>query len=413
MSLNDAVMVVSQLAEALDYAHAQGVIHRDIKPANVIITPSGRTVLTDFGIALMLDATVISNSGGTPGTPTYMSPEQGRGAPGDERSDIYALGVLFYQLCTGRVPFEADTPYAVLLKHMSEPLPPPRRLRPELPVAIERIILKALAKNPGDRFQRADQLAASLQALDMSASDGSQPAAAGMRLRTRRSIWLTGVAVLVVVLAALLVRHWTSCVAGPAALPAVTGELEGGLGELAISGSAAVTDTWLDPDLPEEIWQEADLVHLQGPLTPDRLLMRFDLSALPRSAEVISAMLMLRVELWGDQSLPGAVVAYRVLTPWDPSEANYNTPWASPGLAAGIDYDSVPLDVVVVPDDGTMAVDVGMAVDAWINSAKPNYGLVLMMSEDSHNMAHHWIYMSEQPNAADRPTLRISYQVTP
>ncbi|RLC91257.1 MAG: hypothetical protein DRI77_14030, partial [Chloroflexi bacterium] len=167
-------------------------------------------------------------------------------------------------------------------------------------------------------------------------------------------------------------------------------------------------DTWLNPDLPDETWQEADLVHLQGPLTPDRLLFRFDLTGLPADATVLSATLTLRVELWGEESFPGAAVAYRVLTPWEPATATYDAPWSTPGLASGVDYDPTPLDIAPVPDEGYLTLDVTRAVVAWRERGEPNYGLVVMMSEDSHNQAHHWVYLSEQPDPADRPTLRIA-----
>jgi hypothetical protein len=174
-----------------------------------------------------------------------------------------------------------------------------------------------------------------------------------------------------------------------------------------------VGDTWLDPDTPDEVWHEADLVHLQGPLTPDRILLRFDLSSLPANATVVSATLSLRAELWGKESFPGAAVVYLVLTPWKPARATYNAPWSAPGLAAGVDYDPTPLDLAPVPNAGQLTFDVGKALEAWRKQGKPNYGLVVMMSADSHNQAHHWVYMSEQSSPGDRPTLQIAYEVAP
>ncbi len=183
----------------------------------------------------------------------------------------------------------------------------------------------------------------------------------------------------------------------------------GGRALLVLEGPAVAADTWLDPDGPAGNWADADLVHLQGPLTPDRLLFRFDLSGLPAGATVISATLTLQVELWGDQSLPGAAIAYRLLTPWQPEAATYDTPWTAPGLAAGWDYDSVPLGMTPVPDLGALVLDVTPAVAAWLDG-QPNNGLVVMMSADSHNQSHHWVMMTEQPSPADRPTLRIAYE---
>ena len=409
MDLSEIVRIVSALADALDHAHRQGVVHRDFKPANVIMTPEGRPVLTDFGIARMVDATTITESGGTLGTPAYMSPEQGKGEPGDARSDIYALGVLLYQLCTGRVPFDADTPYAIILKHITAPLPSPRSLNPDLPEAIERVILKALAKDPGDRFQTAGDLGRALRA----AIEGRAQGPLLRRAVPRRTVWAAGVAMAAVALVAalLLTRPWR-LLPGLPVRPTPT-LAPGERAALVVSGPDAVADTWLDPDVPDALWGDADLVHLQGPLTPDRLLFRFDLAGLPAGVQIVSATLTLKVELWGDQPLPGAAVVYRVLTPWDVVTATYDTPWSAPGLAAGIDYDFVPLDLVSVPDAGYLTFDVSEALRAWVERGQPNYGLVVMMSADSHNMAHHWVYMSEQADPADRPTLEVVYEAGP
>ena len=408
MDLEEVVRIVGALADALDHAHRQGVIHRDLKPSNVLITASGRPVLTDFGIARMVDATVVTESGGTLGTPAYMSPEQGRGEPGDARSDIYALGILLYQLCTGRVPFDADTPYAIILKHITAPLPPPRSICPELPESVERVILKALAKDPDDRFQSAGEMGRALRA----AIEAPQVALPPPRRRvTLRSMVLVIAAIAAGLALLLLTRPWRAqrflaCLT-PTPIP------EAGRATLVVEGPGVVDDTWLNPDLPDEVWHEADLVHLQGPLTPDRILLRFDLAGLPEGATVVSATLTLRVELWGEQSLPGAAVVYRVLTPWEQDTATYETPWSVPGLAAGVDYDPTPLDVVPVPDVGHLTFDVSRALIFWQEQDQPNHGLVVMMSEDSHNQVHHWVYMSEQPNPADRPTLRVTYEVIP
>jgi len=130
-------------------------------------------------------------------------------------------------------------------------------------------------------------------------------------------------------------------------------------------------------------------------------------------ATVVSATLALRTELWGGQSFPGAAVAYRLLTAWEPQAATYNRPWSGPGLIAGVDYDPTPLDLSPVPDTGWLVLDVGQALVAWREEGKPNYGLVVMMSEDSHNQAHHWVYMTEQRDPADRPALHVTYEVAP
>ncbi|MBI5955741.1 MAG: serine/threonine protein kinase, partial [Chloroflexi bacterium] len=152
--------LITQIAEALDYAHKRGVIHRDVKPANVLLTEEGWPLLSDFGIAKMLEGTAYATqSGAVLGTPQYMSPEQGQGQKVDKRADIYALGVILFEMLTGRVPFDADTPAAVIIKHIMSPLPMPREVNPDLSEGMERVILKAMAKNPEDRFQTAGELA--------------------------------------------------------------------------------------------------------------------------------------------------------------------------------------------------------------------------------------------------------------
>lgn len=154
--------LVGQVAGALDYAHQAGVVHRDIKPSNILLPKPDWPLLTDFGLAKMIGGSQLTQSGTIAGTPAYMSPEQGRGDSVDARSDIYSLGIVLYEMATGVVPFQAETPMAVVVKHIIDPLPMPSSKNPDLPEAIERVILKALAKEPGDRFQHAGDMAAAL-----------------------------------------------------------------------------------------------------------------------------------------------------------------------------------------------------------------------------------------------------------
>jgi serine/threonine protein kinase len=159
LPLNEIDRIFTQLTNALSYAHSQGVVHRDLKPANALIDSHGNIFLTDFGIAKLLESASprLTQTDAIMGTPAYISPEQAQSQPVDRRSDIYSLGIILYEMVTGQVPFVADTPLAVLFKHISDPLLPPSRVRPGIPPAIEQVILKALAKEPRDRFASVDE----------------------------------------------------------------------------------------------------------------------------------------------------------------------------------------------------------------------------------------------------------------
>ena len=164
LALDQVTNIVSQLGDALDYAHSRGLIHRDIKPSNVLIDERGNCLLTDFGLAKILEgSTKLTTTGGIMGTPAYMSPEQGLGLKLDRHTDIYSLGVILYEMATGRPPYAAETPMAIVVKHINDPLPPPRTIQPDLPEALERVILKALAKNALDRFDTAGEMVKALQ----------------------------------------------------------------------------------------------------------------------------------------------------------------------------------------------------------------------------------------------------------
>jgi serine/threonine protein kinase len=159
--------VIEQSAQALDFAHSRGVIHRDVKPGNMLMRTRDYMLLTDFGVAMILESSkAFSRSGSTAGTPQYMAPEQGRqGGHVDGRTDIYSLGVVLFQCVTGRLPFNAENAVGVIMKHMSEPLPSPLRLVPDLPPQVDYVIRRAMEKDPERRYQRAADMAADLRAL--------------------------------------------------------------------------------------------------------------------------------------------------------------------------------------------------------------------------------------------------------
>jgi serine/threonine-protein kinase len=163
LSADRAADIGAHVAAALGYAHKHGVIHRDVKPGNVLITDEGQVKVTDFGIARAINTEEsLTQTGAVMGTATYFSPEQAEGVGVDARSDIYSLGVVLFEMATGRPPFLGDTPVAVASKHVRDHPPAPRELNPSIPPTFEAIILKAMAKNPEHRYATAEDLRADL-----------------------------------------------------------------------------------------------------------------------------------------------------------------------------------------------------------------------------------------------------------
>ncbi|MGQ9849843.1 MAG: protein kinase domain-containing protein, partial [Aggregatilineaceae bacterium] len=164
LTLTQVTRFLTQIASALHYAHQRGVVHRDLKPNNVLLDTQDNVYLTDFGIAKMLAGTTttaqsLTATGSVMGTPAYMAPEQWRSEPVDARTDIYALGVILFEMLVGALPFHADTPFSMMYKHFDTPPPPLHAINPTLPPALDAVVLRALAKDPADRYPSAQQLA--------------------------------------------------------------------------------------------------------------------------------------------------------------------------------------------------------------------------------------------------------------
>jgi serine/threonine protein kinase len=166
LTKKEATDIIESVGAALYYAHQRGVLHRDIKPSNVLIDPEGSIYLADFGLARMAEAGASTLSGDMMlGTPHYISPEQAKGMRElNECTDIYSLGVVLYELVVGRVPFNADTPFSIIHDHIYSPLPLPSDVNPAVPSGIQRVLLKALAKDPNDRYQSVKDLSSSFVA---------------------------------------------------------------------------------------------------------------------------------------------------------------------------------------------------------------------------------------------------------
>jgi hypothetical protein len=162
MPLQEAEAILRQIASALDYAHRRGVIHRDIKPDNILLDTEGHAMLADFGIVKILEGestSGLTGTGGVLGTPAYMAPEQSQGLGVTAKTDIYALGVIVYEMITGRQPYQADTPMQVMLKHITDPVPSLKEVSANMPPALETVMMRVLAKNPDDRFETASEFA--------------------------------------------------------------------------------------------------------------------------------------------------------------------------------------------------------------------------------------------------------------
>lgn len=223
LPLAEIARILNALASALEYAHARGAIHRDVKPANILFTENNEPVLADFGIAKIIgEAAQLSVSGAVVGSPAYMSPEQAASKSVDARSDIYALGVVAYEMATGRVPFQGDSPTAVLMQHLNTAPPPPRQLNANIPEAVQAVILRALAKDPADRFASAGEFARAFNAAlrgelpatraqlsgDQTMRDDAPPESSAARpLTTTNARWLSRAGKVAQVFAPLIGRQ--------------------------------------------------------------------------------------------------------------------------------------------------------------------------------------------------------------
>jgi serine/threonine-protein kinase len=206
LPVEEAIRIAVQLADALQYCHAHGVVHRDLKPENILIQPDGTVKLVDFGIALLQGARRLTFRRLTSGfgTPDYMAPEQVQGDRGDARTDVYALGIMLYEMLTGEVPYHGDSPLAVMSQRVTTDAPLLRRLRPDLPPALEAVVWKALQRDPSERYPSMAAFRDDLTHLD-EVKIPEYPITSGERARvSRETLVSTAVVVGALVLLAAL-----------------------------------------------------------------------------------------------------------------------------------------------------------------------------------------------------------------
>ncbi|MGL4570959.1 MAG: Stk1 family PASTA domain-containing Ser/Thr kinase [Clostridium sp.] len=165
LNYDTAITIANQVAKALDCAHKNNIIHRDIKPQNILVTEEGLVKVTDFGIAKSSDSATLTNTSTILGSAHYFSPEQAKGAFIDERTDIYSLGIVMYEMVTGKLPFEADSPVTIALKHLQEEVVPPKELNNRVPESLNKVILKCMEKDADNRYQNVKELIADLQKI--------------------------------------------------------------------------------------------------------------------------------------------------------------------------------------------------------------------------------------------------------
>ncbi len=456
LDVADVLRIGAQIARGLVAAHEEGLVHRDIKPANILLVSSTdqNVKITDFGVARATDDASLTRSGAIVGTPLYMAPEQAKGGPLDPRTDLFSLGSVLYTIVSGRPPFRAPSPLAVL-KRVAEDTPRPiRQIIPEVPQWLCDLIAKLHAKDPAHRFQSAAEVAALLE-QHLAHLQRQSPLARPKSERVPRPTRLRRVAVLAAAAVVLVgsgavitysLRRPAGPISvasrpddpghggGPAQPPAAAPTAHSAPGPLrtqVLQGRATVSDALIDFNEPGRSFgaEARDNALRRADDQCNAFLVRFDLAKLelPPKARVVKAMVSFYV--W-DPSSRGKtkVCAFPLKTAWDEVTVTWREPAAGQswqggqGFAFGSDAGPAGPEVVVPPEDGNDVVDppteyqldVTDLVRSWLEGGAPNHGLaiapVIDPSVDEGFMTRFQIYGSERSPEPYTPKLMVQVQ---
>ncbi|GAA2742896.1 hypothetical protein GCM10009868_14650 [Terrabacter aerolatus] len=362
---SDAVRVAEQVCAALAVAHRAGVVHRDVKPGNVIVRADGTVKVTDFGIARALGQASITDTGTVMGTAAYVAPEQARGEATTPSSDLYSLGILLFQMLTGAVPFEGDTPVAVALRHLDEPVPLPSSRVADLPANLDDVVVRATAKSPSDRYPDADAMAAALRGHEALADAATRALPSG-----------EATAVLDVAAGAA-----SGAAAGAASVAAASTARFPASGAEAASGSAAVADPANDPATSTAMMPAVSSARPVGPAesTADTSQdQRPARSGPSRTVWVLGAAVVALLAVLAYVLLSGSDPATPPAAAPRPAASSPSTPSGSPTpptTAPPADNGTVPADLVGQQRDAAVQQLIGMGVDVrWVlvRSSQPD-----------------------------------------
>jgi serine/threonine protein kinase len=454
LEVADVLHIGAQIARGLAAAHEEGLIHRDIKPGNIILEngTEQNVKITDFGLARAADDASLTQSGAIAGTPLYMAPEQAKSGPLDPRADLFSLGSVLYAMASGRPPFRAPSPLAVL-KRVAEDTPRPiRQIIPEVPQWLCDLIARLHAKDPAHRFQSAAEVAALLE-QHLAVLQGQSPSARSKSAKVSsrpKPRWVAALAAVAVVLgglgAVISQSPWRSSKpnsVNPAPQPDGVGTGGGQkspdvpqsphsapMRPQVLQGRACVSDALIGFDEPGRPFGDAARDNaVRRAEQCNAFLVRFDLAKLELPPKACVAKATVSFYVW-DPSIRGKtkVCAFRLKTEWDEATVTWQNPAVGKSWQGGdgfaFDADAGPAGpaIVVQPEDGSDTVDppieyqldVTEMVQSWLEGSAPNYGLAIApmidLNVDEGFMSRFQVYGSEYNQEQYTPRLTVEVQ---